>query len=289
MRQNFSLFHQARMELEAKFAFGQSKHEAKKDGSNVNYIYSYSTAKGYYQVAREYTTWCKDTYGTKKLVDARDHVGEYLQKRISEGKSACTVRHDAAALAKIYGCKQSDFCIELPKRHRANIIRSRIEENSNTKNYSKEKNKDIEEFSLSTGLRRHELKNLNTYNIVIQGDKVYVNVINGKGGKNRIVEALNPNAVIKIYDDAQNRSSTRLFESVPSHMDVHANRAKFADELYKRVARDITTLPEKELYRCRKDKYGIVYDREAMKVVSEALGHNRIDVIAQSYLNNQVK
>jgi hypothetical protein len=70
------------------------------------------------------------------------------------------------------------------------------------------------------------------------------------------------------------------------HMDVHANRAKLR-MIISRV--EGCFLFEKELYRCRKDKYGIVYDRKAMLIVSKALGHERIDVIAQSYLNNAVK
>jgi hypothetical protein len=75
MGQSASLFHQARMALESKFAFGESKHEAKKTGDNVNHIYSHITTKGYFQVSREFTSWCKSEHGTKKLEDARAYVG----------------------------------------------------------------------------------------------------------------------------------------------------------------------------------------------------------------------
>ncbi|MBQ0028247.1 MAG: hypothetical protein KBS96_06555 [Lachnospiraceae bacterium] len=52
------------------------------------------------------------------------------------------------------------------------------------------------------------------------------------------------------------------------------------------MARDISTLDSKEKYICRKDKAGVVYDRQAMLYASRQLGHNRIDVIANSYLHN---
>ena len=34
----------------------------------------------------------------------------------------------------------------------------------------------------------------------------------------------------------------------------------------------------------RKDRAGETYDKRAMAIVTKNLGHNRIDVIAQSYL-----
>ena len=66
-----SLFHQARLELEAKYAFGQSKHDAKKTGDNVNWIYSHSTAKNYLDVSKQFTDWAKANHGVKTLAEAR--------------------------------------------------------------------------------------------------------------------------------------------------------------------------------------------------------------------------
>ena len=42
----------------------------------------------------------------------------------------------------------------------------------------------------------------------------------------------------------------------------------------------------KERYIMRKERAGEVYDKQAMEIVSKNLGHNRISVIAQSYLYN---
>lgn len=60
----------------------------------------------------------------------------------------------------------------------------------------------------------------------------------------------------------------------------------YACRAYKSKARDVSTLDTKEKYICRKDKAGVTYDRQAMKYASNQLGHNRIDVIAYSYLHN---
>lgn len=48
----------------------------------------------------------------------------------------------------------------------------------------------------------------------------------------------------------------------------------------------IAEIPKCDRYYCKKDKKGIWYDKEAMKITSRALGHNRISVIAGHYLNN---
>ena len=39
-----------------------------------------------------------------------------------------------------------------------------------------------------------------------------------------------------------------------------------------------------EVYVCRGDLKGVVYDRKAMEIASKALGHNRISVIAAHYI-----
>ncbi|WP_172807850.1 hypothetical protein [Christensenella intestinihominis] len=50
------------------------------------------------------------------------------------------------------------------------------------------------------------------------------------------------------------------------------------------MERPMDGLDRKEKYYCRRDKKGIVYDRQAMLYVSRQLGHNRVSVIAGNYL-----
>lgn len=81
-------------------------------------------------------------------------------------------------------------------------------------------------------------------------------------------------------------SSTKVFPYVHSKADIHGYRAIYASRLYKNMARPVESLKAPEKYICRKDKAGVVYDKKAMQIVSQALGHNRISVIANSYLHN---
>ena len=56
--------------------------------------------------------------------------------------------------------------------------------------------------------------------------------------------------------------------------------------MYDKYARKEKDIPPNERYVMRKDRAGEVFDRFAMAVASKNLGHNRISVIAQSYLYN---
>ena len=75
-----------------------------------------------------------------------------------------------------------------------------------------------------------------------------------------------------------------MFAKVHTHADIHSYRSEYATALYEKYARDINSLDKKELYCCKKDLNGVKYDRQAMKIVSSNLGHNRISVIADHYL-----
>lgn len=76
----------------------------------------------------------------------------------------------------------------------------------------------------------------------------------------------------------------QVFPAVNQNADIHSYRAVYCRRVYEKYARDISTLPRSERYHCHADKAGVVYDRAAMKMASEALGHSRISVIASSYL-----
>lgn len=71
---------------------------------------------------------------------------------------------------------------------------------------------------------------------------------------------------------------------IKNRMDEHAYRREYAQKKYEQLARSVEELPRKERYICRKDKKGVVYDKKAMRKVSNNLGHERISVIAQSYI-----
>ena len=53
-----------------------------------------------------------------------------------------------------------------------------------------------------------------------------------------------------------------------------------------RYARPKDEISPAERYVCRRDCAGIVLDKRAMRIASEALGHSRINVIAGHYLRS---
>lgn len=282
-----SLTRQIQTTLWAKCAFGESKHQAKADGTAQEHIYSYNTYRTYMRHCNYFTHWCAQNapegQKLRTLEDCRPYAAEWLQSRIDAGYSAYTIKLEAAALCKLYGCSASDLRLpSTPTRHRADITRSR-QSVTRDKDFSQERNAAIINFCQHTGLRRRELAAIKGTDLVWSADgKAYIHVSNGKGGRQRDVPVLDNNPeVIAIMQAA---GDNLVWPRVPSHMDVHSYRADYATALYHRTARDTATLPKDDIYRCRGDRAGVVYDRTAMLYVSRALGHNRISVIAGHYL-----
>ena len=274
-----SLIKQVTDILVSKQRFGESKYNAKKDGTYTEGIYSFSTFHAYLKHSVAFVKWCKEQHRCRTVADCRRYVDEYLQSR-SE-LSAYTVKLDAAALAKLYGCGTSEFVHTAP-RHRSEIARSRGEA-VRDRHFSKANHADLVAFCRATGLRRHELAALRGVDRKEEDGALYVHVRSGKGGKERWVRVIgDTEAVRRLMLDAGNR---KVFPKIPSAADIHGYRREYAAAYYRMIARPAETLSADEKYICRKDKRGIVYDRAAMLEVSLNLGHNRINVIAGNYLD----
>ena len=276
----------AEKELIRQLRTGQSRHEAKiREGiHDPEGIFSYNTFRSYEKHCRAFCKWVKSEHPEcRTLKDALEYVPDYLKMRIDRGLSSYTVHLDASALAKLYHCQSKDFGVKLPSRERKNITRSRGSK-THDKHFSEKNNRAVVDFCRGTGLRRHELKALKVGDVAPDGS--WVRVRRGKGGKPRTVPVLPAyqKHVAKCVADAKGKS---VFESkaIKQRMDVHSYRREYANALYRSYVRNLKTLSNQEKYFCRKDKAGIVYDREAMLIVSRALGHNRIDVIAEHYLD----
>lgn len=274
-------------------AYGQSKHLDKLDNNGkpaMDKIYSYSTMDNYIDVGCRFANWAKSAHGCKTIDDARQYTGEYLKMRMADGKSAYTVRRDAAGLAKLYQVQTTELGATLPIRRRQDVTQHRGDKSRG--NFDAEKYSDLVELCRSTGLRRHEVAALRPEDVVKHPDgTVTVHVKKGKGGKERTVTALS-DAPMRIADKARQRianasadnpTPATIIEHIPSHAPIHEYRAQYAQELYDRLARPVKTLPISERYHCRAEKVGVCYDRQAMKQVSIMLGHNRLDVVT-SYI-----
>lgn len=279
-----SMTHQVERALTAQLHIGESRHLAKRTERSFapEGIFSFGTLKTYLKEGCKFAKWAKQEHRCNTLEKARPFAEEYLQRGIARGLSSATLSTQRAAICKLYHISASELHITLPERRRADIRRSRNEV-TRDKGFSLKNNRDIIEFAKATGLRRHELAAVRPENIRVMSDgSVCLAGIRGKGGKVRSVDVLpgHENAVLRHLERPEGR---RIFSRVPSHMDVHGYRREYADAMYRAALERLG--PSGQLYRCKKDKRGKVYDRRAMRYVSNQLGHNRISVIAGHYLS----
>lgn len=268
--------------LKSKTAFGQSKFQDKVSGVDTSTkIYSYSTYENYVKEGQLFVRWCQEHTAAKTLEEMREHRQAYIQDNLDRGLSPATVKKRVAALNKVYGDKIQG--LQVPNRVRSGITRSRLE-NTNSANFSESRNKGLVEFCRATGLRRHELAALKPEQVRMVDGRLHVCDVQGKGGRVRDVPVVKggEEAVLRAVYGC--KDSERVFSTLPSHADIHSYRAEYCAAIYKEHERDLTTLPRSELYCCRGDKAGVWYDRQAMMAASEALGHSRIDVMAEHYL-----
>ena len=259
---------------------GRSRHEDKKTGLDRKFIYSESTYKTYTASCKDFRRWINENHPEcKHLKDCRKYVNEYLQSLISAEKSAYTISTRKAALVKLFEVDFSEF-METPGRYRKNITKSRY-----AVKYDAHVSKATEErwakITSATGLRLSELTRIRGTDLRYLDGKYMLYVHKGtKGGKDRYCWVLDED-VAKLIELAGDRPA---FPNVPKAYDNHHYRAIYAQKLYALHARPVDTIPKEDRYVMRGDMKGVVLDKAAMRLVSSNLGHNRISVIAQSYL-----
>ncbi len=117
-----------------------------------------------------------------------------------------------------------------------------------------------------------------------------------KGGRDRLAPVLPDKVgVIKaIIDKAKENGQQKLFENIPKEIDVHGLRREYAQALHNTL-KDNRSLrdeylsyypPRQEAVKSPyyKDRQGNVFERDTVWVVSNVLGHSRIDTSIISYL-----
>lgn len=274
-----SIIKQAEDVLTAKLQIGESKCEAKKVGIAQDGIYSWSTYRGYLSICCRFLTDCKEQYGCKTLEEARQYANAWLQKY---DNSPYTQKTYISALCKLYGEHSDDF-FQTKDRERQNICRSR-KDVVRDKHFSEQNNRELIAFCKSTGLRRKELENIRGNQLKITNDGYYIHV-KGKGGRWRDALVCGTKKEIQIVVQKMvNSGDNKVWGRVHSNADIHSFRRVYCSRVYNRFARPIETLSHSEKFFCRKDKKGVVYDRKAMRIASNNLGHNRISIIAGHYL-----
>lgn len=129
-------------------------------------------------------------------------------------------------------------------------------------------------------------------------EEYYVFVKKGKGGKLRVAPIIGPHKDEIVQRFQETPKGQKVWLHVNTNADIHDYRSKYATSLYKSCARDMSVIPydrvnkgsgkkyQSDVYVCRKDEKGKRLDKKAMYITSKALGHNRINVIADHYLRN---
>jgi len=272
---------QIKAEFDKMLSVGESKFLDKKADRTQDKIYSWETYRTYMKHCNYFTNWTKEVHSCRTLEEAKPFINQYLEQRELDGLSAFTLKLERSAIAKLYQIDSKEL-YQTKSRLRADITRSRGER-VRDKHFSEEKHKDLVDFCKGTGLRRAELSQIRGTDLRKIDGKFYLEVSRGtKGGRARTIEIVGKNRVIaKMLKDC---GEEKLFPTVPNGADIHSYRQDYCKAVYQKYARPLEELKEKDIYKCIKDRKGESFDREAMKIASENLGHSRETIIAGHYL-----
>lgn len=303
-------------------SFGESKYEAKKNGSITDKVYAISTYKTYWWNIKHYLSYLKDNHpDCTTLKKARTYVPEWLEARERQGLSAWTIQTEAKALGKLFGIRPTDSdYYNPPKRLRANIKRSRRPVISD-RCFSETKNKEFVQFCKHTGLRRSEIRKLrgkdlrSREQIIIELSEAlsgslharaledallfeneYFLYVVGKGGRERYSPIIGENVDEIVARIKATPPENKVWPHVHTNADIHSYRSEYATIIYKKYAVDIDLIPKDKMnkgtgkmyqsgvYFCRKDERGKKLDKKAMRLASAALGHHRLEIVANNYI-----
>lgn len=273
------LHQQAYDRLTAMQSFGESKRDAKENGTDREKIFSFNTYKAYWKHTKYFIQYIKENHpDCTTLKSARKYVNEWLQARADQGLSAWTVQLEAKAMGKLYGISPDDEkYFKPPKRNRADIKRSRGDK-VRDRHFSITNNDELIKFCRGTGLRRGELSELRGGELrtkeqieqeiskieaipepekskedlrrlqVLKDTRLfdseyYVYVRNGKGGRERLSPIVGKN-IEQIVERIRNTpEGEKVWQHVHKSADIHGYRAEYATAIYKVHARAIEEIP----------------------------------------------
>ncbi len=165
----------------------------------------------------------------------------------------------------------------LPRRRRAEITRSRGPA-ARDRRFQPEHWQPLLNFQRAVGLRRRELARLIVADIAYHGQgQLMVHVRNGKGGKTRDAVVLPGHEQDVLSVVAGRKPEELVFVHLPD-TEMHSLRREYAQALYLHYA------PGRELPPTTGRLRSSDYDLEAVLKVSQALGHNRRDIVLNNYL-----
>lgn len=296
--------------LNSKNCFGQSKYLAKQEsyrqgnGGKVVGIYSKKTMSDYKKVATQFHSWQKSKgYNFRSIDDVRpSYIIEYLQERQAKGCSSWTTSHDLSSLNKIFGMSISKKDARLTPRHNANIKNNRGFGN-NYRNSTYAKNQDLTFFISACGIRRQSITILTPSHAIRNNENMVIGFhVIEKGGKARNCYVRNEcqEAITSFVNNhLATQGNNPFWNKVDKNLNTHWYRGEYAHALYqsllvaKQNGEDYfrgykdTFINQSKLSQATSKRKATTkgYDSEVLGMVSQNLGHNRIDVVYTNYLS----
>lgn len=286
-----SIIKQAIERLDSKMAIGESRYEAKKAARaetngephwsfSTGKIHSYKTRGTYQEHILRFITWARKTYRITDLAQldprADELATQYLLNGIAVKKSPYTLQTERSAFRLFFADRDLANAVEIPKRRRENITRSRRPA-VRDRRFQPANWPQFMAFETACGLRRNELRQIKVGDVYHNGEQLVALVRNGKGGKRREVPVLVGCEQEVLALVADRNPEERILAKLPD-TDIHALRREYAQSLYLHLAPGFDLPPKKGHLRPGD------YNREAALAVSRALGHNRLDVVLNNYL-----
>lgn len=273
------LHQQAYDRLTGMQAFGESKKEAMKNGTEKEKIFSFNTYQTYWKHTKYFIQYIRENHPEcTTLKSAKKYVNEWLQVRVDQGLSAWTIQTEAKALGKLYGIHPEDEdYFTPPKRKREDIKKSRGDK-VRDRHFSVANNDEFIKFCRGTGLRRSELTELKGKDLIgrsqiedeiaqlenIPEDKMtpydmkrfeilkdarmfeveyFTHIRNGKGGRERVSPIIGKNAKQIVERMKNTPAEEKVWQYINTNADIHGYRAEYATAIYKAHARDIKDIP----------------------------------------------
>lgn len=124
----------------------------------------------------------------------------------------------------------------------------------------------------------------------------FLDIRRSKGGCNRIAPVISSKVdeIKDIFLKARKNGQNKLFSHISKEIDIHSFRRQYAQKLYTILNNDkalkdsyLTFYPlhhEKVKSSLCKDHRGNTFERDTVYVISQALGHSRIDTSIIFYL-----
>lgn len=277
-KHNGSLIYQLNKRMNSMFTPGASRHADKQTGADKGRIYSYNTYNTY---KKECSNFCKflKKEGIKDINNVNNnHVIKYLQEK---GGSAYSQQTRKSALNKVFNTSVTREQANIGLRTKANITRSRNEAKMDSK-YSLKFNSDKITIAKATGIRRSSMLKLTPNSFSYDSKGNYCVTVTEKGGKTRQAVVLKDKVeeVKAIVSKNNKGNNIPLFNKYSKNIDNHAFRSEYCNNLLKEVKENGWEQYQRTEFRDN----NISTEQKELLVVSQNMGHNRIDVIQKHYL-----